>query len=341
MAVVVATGSADDGRRRTAGREAPPPSSSLEYFQNVVEEEQTFLLAPCGCDCWYCPDCCVRKGYNLRAELIPVLETFTGIMMLTLTVDPELFASPRAAYLYVREKRGISELMRRLHDGGHLHSRRYFYVVEFQQHTEQAHFHVLIDASFVPKGAIDEAWSRLRPAAAGPVAANRPAFGMARFSVREFGGPLHAARYATKYLVKTPESGWPSWVLAMGSDRRVPRYGTSRGFWNRERRPSNPTGRTRTCEPRTYAERIEDCGVTSNLFEVAETIDVETGEVIGRVRWLARLGVDDELLQSFMPDGGGGRVVELIATGPQACMEAIQRAAGHPVAVIATGRAAE
>ncbi len=351
MAVVVCVPNGDENRDRPSGGGAegarpggtpaasPQPSPSLlEHSQNVVTDPdvQTYELAKCGCDCWYCPDCCERKGYNLRAELIPVLETFTGLMMLTLTIDPELFPSPRDAYLYVREKRGISRLMRELDRGGHLHSRRYFYVIECQRETEQVHYHVLVDATRIPKPAIDAAWSKLRPKDAGPPAPNRPAFGMTRFSVRKFeGGAEHAGRYATKYLVKTPEHGWPAWVMAMGREHRLPRYSASRGFWNRESVPSVPSGKTRDTQPRTYGDRVAECGTSCNVFESKEGIDTETGEVRMRLFWKARVGVGEDVLEIISPTGQKRPRATIRASGVRACVEAVQLAAGHPVAVLA------
>jgi len=219
-------------------------------------------------------------------------------MMLTLTIDPALFESPEAAYRYARERRVISRLMQDLHRAGHLHSRRYFAVVEWQKDTEMIHFHVLIDATRVPKAAIDAAWSKNRPASAGPREPNRPAFGMTRFSCRRFkGGPEHAACYATKYLLKVPDHGWPAWVLAAGKEYRIPRYQTSRGFWPAEHHdqdvpavPAGPFKRPAIRKPewRSYRERIADCGGMTDEFLVERRADPATGEVAERRTWLRR-----------------------------------------------------
>lgn len=318
----------------------PDGSSLLEPSQNVVtvegEDLRVFEVSPCGCDCWYCPDCCKRKGYRLRAELIPILKTFAGLMMLTLTVDPMLFPSAREAYLYVRGQRAISRLMRDLHRAGHLHSPRYFYVVEFQKRTEQAHFHVLVDATRIPKEAIDAAWSKFRPSGAGPVAANRPAFGMTRFSMPRFeGGAEHAARYATKYLVKSPDHGWPSWVMAMGKRKRVPRYQTSRGFWGRMSEPARPAESTRTTDPKSYAERVAECGSTSNLFEAVEFIDESTGEVERSLRWHARLPQPVAFLRDLLASAEPGAVrLRLVGRDAAGCIEAIKAACGRAVGFV-------
>lgn len=334
------------GRASGGPSAATPPARLLEESPNVVTnakkvELHEFHIAKAGCDCWYCPDCCERRGFNLRARLIPVLAKFKALMMVTLTIDPELFASERDAYFHVRQERGVSRLVRELLRRGHLHSERYFCVLEFQEDTKFVHYHLLLDASFVPKKAIDKAWSRLRPKSAGEVAPNRPAFGMTRFSKRQFeGGALQAARYATKYLVKVPEYGWPSWVVELGSKCRVPRYSTSRGLWGESRRkPAVPTGRTRSREGVSYASRMASCGTTCNVFETAEGVDQRTGEIEVRPRWRARIAIGFETARVLSPAYGlSKRRVGLVATSTRVCLQMLAVAAGHRVPVLASRR---
>ncbi len=45
----------------------------------------------------------------MRRRLIPVLQGFKALMMLTLTIDPKLFASPSEAYRYVRRRRCVAD----------------------------------------------------------------------------------------------------------------------------------------------------------------------------------------------------------------------------------------
>jgi len=318
-------------------------SDSLEQLQNVVTAKppgpvvgESLELVKCGCECWYCADCCRRKGYTLRARLIDRLKALQSLMMLTLTVDPLLFASPQAAYRYLRERRAISTLMQDLDRAGFLLSRHYFYVVEFQRETEQAHFHVLINATFVPKPVIDAVWSKHRPRAAGPPDPNRPALGMTRFSAPKFADALHAGRYATKYLVKTPEQGWPSWVLMMGKDARVPRYGTSRGFWGTPSEPATKSTAQRSRSARTYRERIADCGTACNVFRVGEHADRQTGEIASRKQFLARVGVAANLIPLIAdPPTPTARRAMLKANGLADALGELERVAGHPVRVLA------
>lgn len=280
----------------------------LEYLQNTVTRENGFhghgsaryQVAKCGCDCWFCAECYEVKGYKLRARLIPILQTFRGIMMLSLTVDPTLFACPLDAYLYLCDERCVSKTMQDLRRAKCVHSGRYFCVLEWQERTEQTHFHVLIDATFVAFELLLRAWSKHRPASAGPVVGTRPSFGTVVFSKRNFeGGAVHAARYATKYLVKVPDYGFPSWLLDMGDERRVRRYTASKRFWGTEPQPKvEPKKKRQTC-PKKYRERIEDCGDTFNIFAKRETVNDFTGEIDDRLIYIGRVFADDDLLSKI------------------------------------------
>src|SRR5688572_8184738 len=136
-------------------RSAPPRPAASSYLESVgkhcdrEESRESYELARVGCRSWFCPHCCTGKGLKLRERLIPILETFTGLMMWTFTVDPTLFASPGDAFDYVRAKRCISNVMRQLRRRGFLHSARYFVVIEWQGNG-MPHWHLLADASFIP-----------------------------------------------------------------------------------------------------------------------------------------------------------------------------------------------
>jgi hypothetical protein len=246
--------------------------------------------------------------------LLPVLETFKGLMMWTFTVDPKLFGSPAEAFDYVRDERCISNVMRELRRRGFLHSNRYFVVVEWQMGkgdepgTEMAHWHLLTDASFIPFELVCTLWNRFRPASAGPVEGDRPGFGSVRFSAPEFESAAHAAHYACKYLIKYPEKGYPAWVL--DKEGQVHRYSTSRGFWGGGSDDSDAdAAQGADCEsgdggkeeaaaadePRaahaTVRERLAKCGERSVVVRVVEGVVPETGELVERREFVARLAV--------------------------------------------------
>ena len=311
----------------------------LEQLHNTVtkpvnEYGAHFEVAKCRCNCWFCPECCKVMGYQLRVKLVPILETFDGLILVSLTVDPELFPDPQTAYFYTMDKRCISVTTQDLHRWNHLSSRRYFYVVEWQQNTEQAHYHVLYDSNYIPWDLILKSWSKHRPKSAGPLIENRPVFGTVLFSKPDFeGDPLHAARYVTKYLIKTPEHGYPRWVLEMGKDRRIRRYSTSRGFWG------NPTKRRSTSEKqrsntfRTYAERIKNCGDSVYLFEIIVTINPETGEITPRREWLGQLDVKSSTVLNNLWDPGNPERARrsLLASSLDQAKRTIDIAAGKEV----------
>lgn len=205
------------------------PPATTDPRPTPVTSETLYEARKCRCSSWFCDGCCESKGIAVQRRLRPVLETFKGVMMWTFTLDPELFETPEEAFRFVRHKRCISELMRTLRERGYLHSDRYFYVVEFQKESQQAHWHLLMDATYIPKEVVQEIWDRFRPKSAGPKPANRPGLGMVRYSAPRFKSRVHAANYATKYLTKPPRDGYPDWVLDY--EGYVRRYDVSRGFW--------------------------------------------------------------------------------------------------------------
>lgn len=210
--------------------------------EGETAEITTYELIGCSCKSRFCPQCCVPMGWKLRHELTEVLESFTGLQMWTLTIDPQLFESPEAAYRYCREKRVIGEMVRFLDEKGVLHSKRYFVAVEWQQGTEMVHYHLLLDASYVPWELMRDRWNRFRPKEAGPLPVDsvRPAFGSIRYSAPKFADSKHAANYATKYVIKTPEYGFPDWVLDY--EGKIHRYHVSKGFFPRPSKPKDERG---------------------------------------------------------------------------------------------------
>jgi len=284
----------------------------LEYFPNSVtqicnEHGSRYEISKCRCDSWFCSDCCQVKGYNLRTRLIPILETFNSLIMISLTVDPELFPDPKTAYLYTMDKRCISVTTQDLHRWNYLFTRRYFYVVEWQHKTEQAHYHILYDSAYIPWDQLLKSWSKHRPKTAEPPRVNRPLFGTVIFSAPKFANPVHAARYATKYLIKAPEHGFPEWILAMGKDRRVRRYSTSKGFWGTPPKLKSETQKTRNNKKLSYRERISKCGNSIHVFEMNEFLDLETGEIQVKRLWLGQMGIHSSILDRLFDPGNPQR----------------------------------
>lgn len=237
-------------------------------------------------------------------------------MMLTLTLDPDLFDSPEAAWRYVREHRCIAVMMQRLDRWGLVKSREFFAVVEWQKKSEMPHWHVLVDASFIDIERVREAWNRNWKGWQQRIAAGRPGFGAVRYSRKRghgFKSAEHAANYASKYITKHPEQGYPEWVMQSGS-RAVHRYSASRGFWrgvdDQEQLPTpddecsedpdepeqGVCGEASQDEPqpsqrprRTVAEVVADCGERTAIFEIREGFDAYSGEQVEQRRFLGRI----------------------------------------------------
>ncbi len=296
-------------------RSGAASSSLLEHQYNTVTDSENgggYELAKHRCRCWYCPDCMNTMGRQLRDKLVPILGTFSEIMMWTFTVDPKLFDSPRDAYFYVRENRCIARTIADIWEAGYLHSRRYWYVVEWQRDTKMAHYHVLLDASFIPWDFVLASWDKHRPPEAGPVQINpetgksRPAFGTVRFSKGtgaedgEFQSVEHAANYVVKYLKKLPEYGFPAWVLDMGAETRIRRYSASRGFWGTHTERAEAKGTTP--KHQAYRTRVERCGSSVDVYEVQTRVDTSTGELIRQRAWVGELDLPASALRDIPTD---------------------------------------
>ncbi|MEX0791959.1 MAG: hypothetical protein WD045_02400 [Pirellulaceae bacterium] len=195
-------------------------------------------------------------GIKLFNRLKLILMTFTGLQMWTFTIDPKLFRSHEEAYWYVKKGRCLNDLIAKLHKAGHLHSKRYFCVVEWHKNGG-AHFHVLLDARFVPFQLVCDLWNANRPKWAGPVEGKRPGFGSIRFSAEKhvFFEPEHAAHYACKYLIGQPKNGFPTWVL--DSTKRIRMFSTSQGFWG-DTTPKLEKESTKA-KPKVPQSHLEDC----------------------------------------------------------------------------------
>ena len=285
-----------DGERSRGGPSGGAPATPSPYLESIpkdcdADNSATLEALPCKCKSWFCPDCCLRRGLITRDRLIPVLKTFTGLQMWTLTIDPTLFSTPGLAFQYVRELRCVALLVRGLTKQGKLHTPRFFSVVEWQKESEMPHFHALFDATYIPFSNACDIWNSFRPKSAGPLQGDRPGFGAIRFSAskHKFTSPEHAARYACKYLIKHPEHGYPDWVMKFTG--QIHRYTTSHRFWKSGEQTqisgqvecddaAELDSEPETVKPqrkriskrriRTISDRIEECGQTSVILNVIQ-----------------------------------------------------------------------
>ncbi len=209
--------------------------------------ETEFYLHGRPCQSRFCSECTTRLGVELREKVREVVKDWKSPLMWTLTLNPELFESARSGFFHVRDVRAISRLVRQLRKDGVLNGRHYFVVIEWHKNG-WPHWHLLVDSNFVSHDRLKEIWGRFQPDGVQPSHAKkclcdecmgwrkglepllRPSMGSVWFSPPFNGDGAHAANYATKYLLKTPEHPYPDWVLD-AEGIKIARYSTSRGFF--------------------------------------------------------------------------------------------------------------
>jgi len=251
--------------------------NTLEKLLPMYPEKETFVVG-CSCRSRFCSDCCEGRGYELRKRVTDA-SAFAGsydLTMWTLTVDPKLFDSPEDAYKYLREKRCVSRWVAKLFKAGHLRSRHYFCAVEWQENTEMVHFHIVLEASFIPFHVACDMWGTFRPIEAPPWDGDGPEFGSCQFSngARASGDAAYFLNYCTKYIIKQPSYGYPDWVL--DSKKNIPRYSCSRGFWGTKTESKEPESE-RPRVSRTIRQRVAACRIKAVVLQ--------------RVKWFDATGV--------------------------------------------------
>lgn len=263
-----------------------------------------------GCRSWYCGGCMVGKALALRDDLSKAVETFSGVMMITLTIDPKIFNDPERELKYCQEKRCIAKLVAKLrqHPRCKLYTDRFFCVREF--HADgRVHYHVLMDALYVPFDAIRDAWGHFEPKWYIRKEGDKsPRFGSVQFTRAPFADRLHAARYVTKYLTKTPDQGFPEWVLKRKN--RLQRYTVSHHFWDacgvdRGRKEpclgcddDKPKEAFSTCDPECFCQKCCD-----DLAPSLEAATIPEPTIEQRVAKCCTFSVLLEIEEYMRPDG--------------------------------------
>ena len=334
---VGASAASTDNRLESLGESCPTTATDDSY---LVRMRCRGELRRCRCDSWFCPWCGPIKGQELRRLLVDALLKWSDTpLFVTLTVDRSLFEGPTEAYTWVREHHAIGRLVGRLKRAGFLRSGRFFCILEFQRDGGWPHWHLLVDAAFIPENAISAEWAKFRPDRDGRWG-ERTGLGWVAVRGCQFDGRIHAANYMTKYVLKGPEFGWPDWVVAF--EGRRARYSCSRGLldWGPARRGrgarsrgsvamavahGRPAGRVAAAPVRrrkTVGERLASCGKASGVFVVRELMTLRDeeagergGEVVERKRVLVATiaGTIDELRSRFELRGFGATGVKWLS----------------------------
>lgn len=196
-----------------AGGRRPPHPASLERRNNNVTPS-TIRAIRNGCRSRMCPCGCGRRyGHTVRDNLKMKAQEgiFKACLMMTLTIDRHGtqtglgFEEPEEAFDYVTLGRYIPRLMQKL---GIIY---WFWVLEFQSKSGDGwpHWHIVADVSHypgnrLPKSQLQKAWKLWR---------DTWRIGSVDVKLQPKKSPIHAIHYATKYLTKYPDRGFPAWVL--------------------------------------------------------------------------------------------------------------------------------
>jgi len=323
----------------TLRKEVTEKEEKNERKRNKKKDESEHVgkleVRSCGCKSRFCSTCCLFLGIQTKNKLKVRLKEFNRIMMLTFTIDQQLFATPSEAQAFVQKNRCIGVTMQKLRRRHVLNSCDWFCVIEWQANG-WPHWHVLVDSDYIAFDTLANAWNVNWKEAEERIKLGRPGFGSVRFTKSDFKNADHAANYAAKYLTKHPDNGYPDWVLD-SSTRHVHRYSTSRGFWNGVQvsdaqdeantpdiDPDDALDEDETPEPpdsnhqrRTIRQQVATCGQSSVVLRLVERVDPATGQVkiVRQFVKQVMLPIDDLL--------GHCTVIERAKNGRSAIVESV------------------
>ncbi|QDT65814.1 rolling circle replication-associated protein [Calycomorphotria hydatis] len=264
----------DSGTDAATGAGESPPLLLENNYEIVtdVEQESVYELRPCRCNSWFCDDCAPLRGIELKARLDRCLSQWSSVLMLTLTLDPEIFNNdPVKAWEYVKREKCLSLFHRKLRRAGLVaEDSHWFCVVEFQK-SGMPHFHMLVESKFIDQARAAKLWGSFRPKWAGPnKRGDRCALGYVSCNGGgKFKSAKHACNYVTKYITKRPRDGWPEWVRQQESGRQVRRYTASRGFWHQDpqHEEQEPAGEISPCRFDCYCEKCSGAETENSATE--------------------------------------------------------------------------
>lgn len=298
-----------------------------------VERRVDVIARGKRCRARMCPKCGPVIGRRVRERLLEraAVLGMARPVMLTLTVDRDGsvthrgFGSPAAAHAEVALHRRIPELMRRLECD------TWAWVLEFTK-SGWPHWHVLMDAGRCPEGRVDYnlAWHLWR---------KLWRIGGLKFpeKSRGFRDAGHAVRYITKYLIKYPTEGFPSWVLDLhrirfvGSSARIgalvagfvdPSEDPHQGDDPIQEEETEGGEDQREGKPVPYRTRVKQCSERCELWRR------ETSETGTSFRWIGEVDASPAELGQMLDEGllGMGHCEPQVGRGPEMVFAATARA---------------
>lgn len=254
---------------RPRGGEAAA-AASLDLDGNNIERRT--ILHPNKCKSRLCPKCGLQRGLIFRSRLLEKLHLFPIPMLFTLTVDPKRHTSEEAVE-HVRTNHLISHLMRRLDVSV------WVWVLEFQK-SGMPHWHVLADASHLPRRKVDLklAWHVWRDL-----------WGIGRLDLQKSKhkqSPENFIQYLSKYLIKV-DPNIPEWVYTRTKALRFVQGSKAVGGVMRDPATADQDAaddqqgckpkRQRKPSDRRTIDRMARCEMTTRIL--AERLNRDTGEL--------------------------------------------------------------
>ena len=159
-----------------------PYAQTLTAYSYTLHAEIMFVLS---CRRWSCPVCSKSKIRKLAFGV----RTAKPTRLLTLTVDPSRYETPKAAWESTRKK--VPLLVRAL--------RKQFGEVEYLRVTEVTrrgwpHYHLLVRSGFLPHAVVKRLWSEMT--------------GAKIVDLRQVTRSFEAYSYLVKYLSKLHKLEW-------------------------------------------------------------------------------------------------------------------------------------
>lgn len=243
-----------------------------------------------GCKSSYCRQCGFAKGQKLRRQLIESEWKWQSCkpVMVTLTLNPELFDGPREGLDHVRKTGAISKFVKRLRR--YMASGLYFAVIEYHV-SGWPHWHMMLDADYIPYNAIRDAWHALGPK--GREWTHNPHGIVDVRSPKKFRSKQHRFNYLCKYVTKVPKQGFPDWLLD-APDLIFKRYTSSHGLFscNKPAEEAKKCGKVEEYERTadTIRGRLSLCGAKTAIMKRVEYVTID-GEIKHQTRCVAKVPI--------------------------------------------------
>ena len=277
----------------------------------MKNHSDSYIVHRKTCGNWCCPECGAKKGKWLRKILhTQKMDLFQIPKLFTFTVNPSAFESAVAAYRFVRDNNFIPRLMR------YLHIKKWICVLECQKNGFP-HWHLICDIADLKEAWVKGQGDNLKVAYKNPenesyhyishyVDLKRIHRLWRKWGIGEqvdfsrkkgHKNKAHCFNYITKYLIKNPENGFPSWLMEeekvrfVSSSKAVGSLFGSKSVQSEKEEKEELEKE----EKRHYSQiyiRVAACGLKTDIVGFEE----------GKYKYIATLNIPLQNLLKLKPD---------------------------------------